>query len=420
MARERKGSIVTRDNKIYARIQFKDDTGKKRDVWRKADNQKHAKEIIKQLLKETEDATARQLDGATMTLAELAEYYIKNYLHEAIYIGSKKISGVRGVEPALYAVKPLIAYFGNQKIKAITFGNIRTYKRIRLETLTKHGTQRSIAAVNKELSKLKRMLNIAVREQWLNRNPFDNGESLIGDEIHRNRILTMTEETRLFGAIEAKVQRAHLKGIVLIAVDCALRRGEIFKLCWRDVDLEKKTITVTAFNSKTARERFVAMTNRVYTELFNLWKNSDKNKDALVFGVSITIKTAWQKICREAKIENFRFHDLRHTAITRMIRAGLPPVEVMRVSGHATMSAFYRYVNADSESVFRAANLLDCYLTQGFEEKANGNASQADKSQPNEESFADNTENKESILDISIINKNTFAEPLEFFSEYVN
>ena len=63
MARERKGSIVKREGKIYGRVQFIDENGKKRDLWRKANNQKHAKEIIKNLLKETEEANAKQIDS---------------------------------------------------------------------------------------------------------------------------------------------------------------------------------------------------------------------------------------------------------------------------------------------------------------------------------------------------------------------
>jgi integrase len=145
-------------------------------------------------------------------------------------------------------------------------------------------------------------------------------------------------------------------------LDCALRRGEIFKLCWSEVNLEKRTITVTAFNSKTARERTVAMTNRVFREIQKLWEEIDKDKNKLVFGINVTIKTSWKKICREAGIEDFRFHDCRHVAISRMIRAGIPPVEVMRVSGHTTMAAFYRYANINNETIFRTANALDSYL----------------------------------------------------------
>jgi integrase len=362
MGRERKGTILERKGRIYARVRFKDENGKQRDLWRVAVSKSDARKKLKGLLKDSEQLSAKELDSANMTFEQLADYYIKNYLQEAVYVGDKKVSGVRGVEPAMYAVKPLIEYFGSRKIKTITYGDIRTYKQARFTNPTKHGTQRSIAAVNKELGKLKRMFNIAVREQWLNRSPFDNGESLIDGEVHRNRILTMAEERTLLEAIESRKQRKHLKGIFLVALDCALRRGEIFKLRYSEVDLEKRTITVTAFNSKTARERTVAMTNRVFNELQRLWDESDKDKSKLVFGVNVTIKTAWKKICREAGVFDFRFHDCRHTAISRMIRAGIPPVESMRVSGHTTLTAFNIYANIDNETIFRTANALDCYL----------------------------------------------------------
>lgn len=362
MGRERKGTILEKKGKFYARVRFKDENGKQRDLWKVATSKSEARKKLKELIQKSETLSAIELDTSQMTLAELAAHYIDNYLQPAVYVGEKKVSGVRGVNEALYAVKPLVQHFGNKRIKAITYGDIRHYKQLRFTTPTKHGNQRSIATVNKELGKLKRMFNIAVREQWLNRNPFDNGESLIGNETHRNRILTLEEEARLFQAIESKQKREHLKGILLVALDCALRRGEIFKLRWSEVDLNKRTITVTAFNSKTARARTVAMTNRVFAELQNLWEESNNDRNNLVFGVSVTIKTSWKKICREAEIEDFRFHDCRHTAISRMIRAGIPPVECMRVSGHTTLRAFNIYANIDNETIFRTANALDSYL----------------------------------------------------------
>lgn len=150
----------------------------------------------------------------------------------------------------------------------------------------------------------------------------------------------------------------------MIALDCALRRGEIFTLRWSDIDFEKRTVTVRAFNSKTARSRTVVMTIRLYLEQSRLWHVSDLDENALVFGVSVTIKTAWKKICHEAGIIDFHFHDCRATAISRMIAAGMPPAEVMRVSGHTTLKAFYIYVRTDLDAAFRAATVLDAYLTQ--------------------------------------------------------
>jgi integrase len=387
MPRERKGSIIQRNGKLFARIRFKDESGKLRDIWRKADNRTHAREIIRQLLNEIESASTRQIDAANMTFGELAEYFITNYLHEAVYVADMKVSGVRGVREALCEVKPLQEYFGNKKIRSITYGDIRTYKQTRFQTPTRNDvlsykrelqnnpkaefrSTRSIASINKELGKLRRMFNIAVREQWLTRNPFHNGESLISVETHRLRILSRDEEARLFSAIDAEPKRAHLKGICLLALDCALRRGEIFTLRWSDIDLVRRTVTVRAFNSKTARSRTVAMTIRVFQELERLWQESRQDTNALVFGVSVTIKTAWRKICRDAGIRDFHFHDCRATAISRMIAAGMPPAEVMRVSGHTTLRAFYVYVRTDIDTAYRAASALDAYLAQAVERQA--------------------------------------------------
>jgi integrase len=387
MARGRKGSIVEREKKIYARIQFLDESGKKRDIWRKADSRTHAQEIIRQLLTEIEKVGTQQIDAANLTFEELANYYIKNYLHEAIYVGDMKVSGVRGRVEALAEVKPLQEYFGTRKVRSITYGDIRTYKQIRLKTPTRndivrhqkeletnpktelHST-RSIAAVNKELGKLKRMFNIAVREQWLTRNPFNNGESLISVETHRLRILSRDEETRLFAAIDIEPKRAHLKGICLLALDCALRRGEIFTLKWSDVDLQQRIVTVRAFNSKTARSRKAAMTIRVYQELERLWHVSSKTPDDLVFGKLTTIKKGFGKALEKAKIYNIHFHDFRATSISRMIQAGLPPAEVMRISGHSTLSAFYIYVRTNMDSVYRAAAVLDSFNAEQIEQVA--------------------------------------------------
>ncbi|HEY0323710.1 MAG TPA: tyrosine-type recombinase/integrase [Pyrinomonadaceae bacterium] len=276
MARERKGSIVNQDGKLYARVQFTDENGKRRDITRKAENRTHARQIIRQFLKEIESSTPKQLDAAQMTFAELASHYIQTYLHEAVYVGDKKVSGVRSLVTARSVVQPLVEFFGTRKLKSITYGEIRSYKQLRLKTPTRQSGQRSIATINRELGQLRRMFRIAVREQWMPRNPFSEGDALISlnDENQRTRILSINEEARLLTVIDTYPQRSHIKGMVLIALDSALRRGEIFKLRWSDIDLENRTINIRAFNSKTARSRIVAMTNRVYLWLVT-WHDLD-------------------------------------------------------------------------------------------------------------------------------------------------
>lgn len=369
MARERKGTITKRDGKLYARVQFKDETGKRRDLWRRAENGMHARQLIRELLREIENSTAVALDAANMTFEDLAAYFEKNHLQPAQYVDGRKVSGVRSLIPALAAVKALRAHFGARKLRSITYGDLDAYRVARLKTPTQHGKQRAIASVNRELSKARRMFNIAIQRGWLAESPFKRGGTLISnaDERHRERVLSRAEEARLLRAIESEPKRKHLKGIILIALDCGLRRGEILTLTWEDVDLSRRTITVRAFNAKTARSRTVAMTRRVFEDLTARYYDGPREPSERVFHIKSGVKRSFRSACRAAGVEDFRLHDCRHTAITRMIRAGLPPVEVMRVSGHQTLSCLYRYSNLDSDTVFRAAAALDAFNSQPAE-----------------------------------------------------
>lgn len=375
MAKERTGyTFQDSCGRWYARVTFTNEHGKRRDIKRSAEDERAAKKILKGMLRELEDEGERSLDTASMTFAELADHYISNYLHEAVYVGERKVSGVRWRYKELAQVSPLIAYFGRRKIRSLTYGDLRAYKTARLNTPTSQNKQRGLPSVHRELSKLRRILNIAVREQWVSRSPFNNGESLISVETHRERVLTRDEDARLLAAIEAEPKRKHLKGIVLIALDCGLRRGEILTLTWGDIDLSRRTITVRAFNAKTARSRTVGMTIRVHEALTARFYAAPRAQDERAFDIA-GVKRSFTSACRVAGIEDFRLHDCRHTFITRAIRAGLPPVEVMRVSGHTTMSAFYRYANLDSDTVFRAAAALDAFHAQTAEQQTS-NASE--------------------------------------------
>src|SRR5262249_46342629 len=137
--------------------------------------------------------------------------------------------------------------------------------------------------------------------------------------------------------------------------------GEILSLRWRDVDLENGIITVNAFNTKTMRERQVALTARLKTVIERLRKDSTKEPDDLVFGVTDNVKRSFSTARHAAGLADVRFHDLRHTAATRLVAAHIPLSEVGRVLGHTQANTTYRYVNADLDTVRRAAAALDAF-----------------------------------------------------------
>jgi integrase len=368
MPKDRSG-YVFQDNqgRWYARTTVTDRQGNRRNIKRRAKDKSDAKQVLKTILRQIEDEGEKGVDASRMTFNVLADFYEKHYLHPAEYRDEKKISGLRAWDRAKGVLTYFRSHFGKMRVREITHGDINSYRLMRLKTQTRYNRNRSIAGMNRELVVLRRIFSIGVREGFLLKSPFNGGDPLIcaADENQRERILTRDEEARILAAIEREPKREHIRGIFLCGVDLALRRGEIFTLKWSDVDLERRLITVRAFNCKTARSRTVALTSRLFEWLLRWHETRATGNDSIVFGVSVTIKTAWKKICREAGVEDFHFHDCRATAITRMIRAGMPPVEVIRISGHANLSgAFYRYCRADEDTIYRAAAALDAYQAQ--------------------------------------------------------
>jgi integrase len=84
----------------------------------------------------------------------------------------------------------------------------------------------------------------------------------------------------------------------------------------------------------------------------------------LVFGITSTIKTAWETLRNNAAIIEFRLHDCRHTATTRMIASGSPHMEVMKITGHTQLKTFLRYLNITPETARNVSNRLSDYLNQ--------------------------------------------------------
>ncbi|MBX3278837.1 MAG: tyrosine-type recombinase/integrase [Acidobacteria bacterium] len=350
-----------RHGKIYARITFTDASGKRRDLMRLAESKTHARELAVQMMRELKDHGEQIVDADRMPFRQLAELYKEARLQPAQYQGDRKIVGRRSYQSPQAYLRTLVEYLGSKRIRNITHADIEKFKLERLKTPTKKDQERSIASVNRELEVLRAVLRFAAQSGWLIKSPFETGESLISkaDEVQRERILTRDEEARLLAVCVDR--RAHLRPLLITALDTGMRRGELFKLKWSDVDLDKKLIRVRATTTKTMRGRIIGMTERAVIELQRLWAKSSLDPDSLVFGITNTVKTAFGAACRDAKIDNFRFHDCRHTAITRMIQAGMPPMQVMKISGHTQMTTFARYVNIDNDTARNVAAALDTF-----------------------------------------------------------
>ncbi|HEX8264581.1 MAG TPA: site-specific integrase [Pyrinomonadaceae bacterium] len=382
------GSIKTINGILYARVQYVDQTtGKRKEKLRRADNRTHARQLIKQMRAEYENHGEETLQSDKLTFGTLAKKYEETELIPAVYSDGRKVAGRRSLNPQKSLIKPLIEHFGRKNIRTIKTSDVKAYKAKRLNTPVeievtvkdfiegKNGKQklccrketkqrpRKIASVNRELQLLRAIFNFAKSDKLIVESPFDRSKDIISAsaEVERDRVLSHAEEMRLLAACVDK--REHLRPLVITAVDTGMRKGELLKLQWKDVDLFAGTINVQATNTKTEKARTIGMTARVRAELKRLWEISPKDETEIVFGITDNFKRSFGTACREAGIENLRFHDLRHTCITRLIRAGVPHSEAMKISGHREIKTFQRYMNLTSESVNATASLLDAYLS---------------------------------------------------------
>ena len=137
--------------------------------------------------------------------------------------------------------------------------------------------------------------------------------------------------------------------IACFAVETAMRRSEIAKLEWADVDLERRLVHVR--NTKNGHDRSVPLSSTALLALGEF-----ERTDKTVFGMSSNaIRLAWERYKRCYEIDAVRFHDLRHEAISRLFERGLTTPEVALLSGHKTVSQLFRYAHAD---IGRASCLL--------------------------------------------------------------
>jgi len=273
-------------------------------------NRRQAETILRQFHDELNEARHRLPRLLpTMTFGELT----------ALFIGSGM-----GKPHSLDRLKHLLPYFAEMPLLAINTSAIRKYRqeRNREKTLT-------AATVNRDLSVLRRVLYWGVEEGYLASNPV--GRLRMERERRTKRpVLSLREEQLLLAA-----SPAHLQRIVLCALHTGMRRGEILQQKWEDIDFDNRILHVTHSKTPEGEAREIPLTRRLYEMLL---ANRETRGPVFTYeGNPIKIvKTAWASSLRRAGIRHFRFHDLRHTANTRMMLAGVLQEVRREILGHTS------------------------------------------------------------------------------------
>lgn len=256
----------------------------------------------------------------------------------------------------------LVPAFQNKTLRQITPPMIEALKQELFNRPTKHGQKRSPATVNRHLSALSKIFSLAEDAELVDSNPCKRVRKFQLDN-QRMRVLSSDEEVRLFSELEKNKLVAQ---IVQTALHTGMRRGEIFNLKWFDVDFSRGLIQVRV--SKSNKKRLVPMNETVRQLLNKLEKMSE-----FVFPSPKTnkrlnqIKTSFRKAVERAGLEDFRFHDLRHTAASRMAEAGASPFTLMKILGHSDIRMTSRYTHATDLAIRNAVANLDDFSLFGNE-----------------------------------------------------
>jgi integrase len=242
--------------------------------------------------------------------------------------------------------------FGAKTLAEVTPRGLADYKVTRREEEAAPGT------INKELALVRHAFNIAIREwEWCRENPMQKVKlERVHNEI--DRWLTSEEEAKLLLAVPT-----WLREIIVFALNTGMRRGEILALQWGDVDFDRGTLVV--MKSKNRERRTIPLNGTVLGLLAaKQARNSRTSQLVFTTGSGTPIKPwnlvhAFIRARKKAGVENFRFHDLRHTFATRLVQKGVDTYKVQRLLGHKTGLMTQRYAHHSPESLRGGVDILD-------------------------------------------------------------
>jgi len=358
--------------KWVIKIEYFDPTaGRTRYMERHADKRGEAIDERNRLVEDLASSQGQSQTGERKTFADLTSTALSTFYKPAIISDGRKIDGVRAYDTVERQIRVLNEFFGKRLIRQITSESLIDYKVWRLKRgEAKLGRPLRLSTVNRELSTMRRMMRFAYGKGWIQKDIFFNARIIDKSaELERSRLLTVDEEARLLAACQGereitysrvwkgkkrtvtakhKVDNPRLKGMILLALDSGLRRGEILKLRWEDFDFDRGNIRILGTHTKTERERLVPLSARTINELRRV---TELKSDESPFNFK-SFRRSWATAKRLAKIEGLQFRDLRRSAITRWQMQEVPLALAGKLAGHSQLQTTMKhYTSTDVEMV---------------------------------------------------------------------
>ena len=269
------------------------------------------------------------------TIKELVERYIKEILPQ-------KPKSTIDQKTQLGWWKNSIGSFS---LADVTPALIIEYRsKLALEKSERKGAKRSNATVNRYCSVLSHAFTIAVKEwNWMQENPMMKIKKL-KEPRGRVRFLNDEEREKLLEACQES-SSPFLYILVVLGISTGARKMEIRSLEWKDVDLNRGMIIL--HDTKNGERRSLPLVGIAKDLMKAHYKNRNKNTE-LVFPAKnlqtpIDIRTPFETALQKAEIEDFKWHDLRHSCASYLAMNGATLAEIAGVLGHKTLSMVKRY-----------------------------------------------------------------------------
>ena len=280
------------------------------------------------------------IEDEKVTLKEFAKEYLiqkKNSTQACTYIRDE-------VSVNLH----LVPYFGKEYLFNITPHKIFSYQSKRLSEGVCNAT------VKREVACLKNLLNTAVTWKRIKANPIKAVPKL-KEPPGRLRYLTLEEINNLLAYCPDPPHP--LRAIITVALTTGMRKSEILGLKWDYIKPDNRFIILPITKNNTVR--VVPMNDTLLKALKELPRESDFvfwNARGKHLG---DVKRSFATACRRAGIENFRFHDLRHTYASHLAMRGVHMRALQELLGHKDIKMTQRYSHLSPDQLQGAVRLLD-------------------------------------------------------------
>ncbi len=266
-------------------------------------------------------------------------------------------------EGELKRAETLIQHLGRYSLTAITPEVIAQFRDQRLAgdiNRQRIRKPRSNNTVRLELALLGHLFTIALKE-WHIGLTFNPVQSIRRPSpgSGRNRRLNDDEYARLLAAVDAH-SNPMLRWIVRIALETGMRSGEIVNLTERQIDLNRRIIRLDKTKNHTSRTIPLSRTaTALFREALANLERRAVDSDLVFFGNPgrdgvrrpYHFAPVWRRLKVQLGIVDFRFHDLRHEAVSRFVELGLTDQEVSAISGHKSMQMLQRYTHLRTENL---------------------------------------------------------------------